>query len=248
MIIRDGTPTMTYKPNLEYLSNFSPRDGTVEFFNRIRSILKPTDVVIDLGAGRAKWFEDDPNSFKTKLRHFTPDVKGFIGADIDSIVMKNRSTNQNLLIENGKIPLDDHSVDVVVCDYVFEHIGEPKEFSSEVDRILKPGGYLCARTPHKYNYVSIGARLIPISVQAGVLRNVQPNRKQIDIFPTHFQMNTDQQINACFPSYKSYSYVFKTEPSYFLGRKIVFKLVAAVHYIMPAWFGGNLMIFLRKPL
>jgi hypothetical protein len=42
-------------------------DGTIEFYSRIRSLIEPTSVVLDLGAGRGKWVEDLV-SYRRQLR------------------------------------------------------------------------------------------------------------------------------------------------------------------------------------
>jgi ubiquinone/menaquinone biosynthesis C-methylase UbiE len=45
------------------------------------------------------------------------------------------------------LPLGDASIDVIVSDVTFEHIVDPAQAARELDRVLKHGGWLCARTP-----------------------------------------------------------------------------------------------------
>jgi ubiquinone/menaquinone biosynthesis C-methylase UbiE len=45
------------------------------------------------------------------------------------------------------IPLEDESVDSVVCTQVFEHLNKPFESVIEISRILKVGGYLLLTVP-----------------------------------------------------------------------------------------------------
>jgi SAM-dependent methyltransferase len=56
------------------------------------------------------------------------------------------SDRVKLIVEN-RIPFADSSFDVVVSNQVFEHIRHPKQFISEIHRVLKPGGTFIARFP-----------------------------------------------------------------------------------------------------
>ena len=39
------------------------------------------------------------------------------------------------------IPLDDHQYDVVFCNHVMEHVDDPIQCMSELQRVMKPGGW-----------------------------------------------------------------------------------------------------------
>ena len=47
-------------PGENLLGGYHELDGTIEFYGRINAILKSSDSVLDLGAGRGSWhFEDN---------------------------------------------------------------------------------------------------------------------------------------------------------------------------------------------
>ena len=46
------------------------------------------------------------------------------------------------------IPLEDESVDLVLCNQVLEHVTDPVASVSEIWRILKPGGIILGSVPH----------------------------------------------------------------------------------------------------
>ena len=70
---------------------------------------------------------------------------------------------------------------------------------AEIERILKPGGWFCARTPNKWGYISLGANLIPNSLHVRFLKFLQPDRQEEDVFPTRYRMNTIAALKTHFP-------------------------------------------------
>ncbi len=234
-----------YKPEDQYLGEFTPNDGTIEFYGRIKAIARPEHTVLDLGAGRAAWFEDDPCKYRKQIQILKGSVNEVIAADIDEVVLENRSSDRNILITE-KVPLPDNSVDIIIADYVLEHIQDPEEFVSEVRRILRPKGMFCARTPHKHSYVAIGARMVPNRRHSDCLKSLQPERKSQDVFPTAYKLNTLSSIGRNFKGLDNFSYIFRADPSYFFGNKHIYNALEIVHKFSPSWFSGNIFVFLRN--
>ena len=110
-----------------------------------------------------------------------------------------------------KIPLDDNSMDIIVADWVLEHVLNPVEFSSEIYRVLKPGGIFCARTPHKYKYVSLFATLLKNKLRSKALNFIQPQKKEQDTFPTAYKLNTLKTIKKNFKNYKNFNYLYTSK-------------------------------------
>lgn len=236
-----------FDPASSLLGNYSSFDGTVEFYGRINALLRPDYCVVDLGAGRGAWWSGDKAPYRRELRRIRGKVAKFIGADVDPVVLQNPTTDENILIQEGAVPLPANSVEMVICDFVFEHILDPERFRCEVDRILKPGGYLCARTPHALNYVTLAARLIRNSQHARWLAMVQPSRQAQDVFPTAYRLNTLRAVEAQFAGWHNYSYVYPTEPSYYFGQKWMHTGLSLMHKFMPNVVSGNIFAFLQKP-
>ncbi len=236
-----------FNPDLLYAGNYQPLDGTVEFYGRINSLLKKTDIVLNIDAGRGAWYFEDKCEYRRKLINIKPLVKKLIGADIDPIVLKNPTTSANYVIKNHTIPLRSNSIDIIICDYVLEHVKYPDSFYQEVDRLLKPDGYFFARTPHKFHYVSIIARLISNQFHARFLSILQPKRKSEDVFPIEYKMNTLACINKIFNSYINQSYLYSAEPAYYFGNRTIFKFFSFLHGILPKEIISNIFIFLQKP-
>jgi hypothetical protein len=48
-----------FDPLSTMLAKYHPLDGTIEFYGRVNAVMKTTDIVLDLGAGRGSWYYDD---------------------------------------------------------------------------------------------------------------------------------------------------------------------------------------------
>jgi SAM-dependent methyltransferase len=235
-----------YDPGERKVGGFTSNDGTIEFFNRINALLESDFTVLDVGAGRGSWYHVDGCEYRRKLRTIKGKVKEYICADIDEAVLANPTSDKNLIIKNERVPLADRSVDLIVSDYVLEHVIDVASFKREITRLLKPGGYFCARTPHGMHYVSVFARLIRNSEHTKVLRHIQPKRDACDIFPTAYKVNSLRKVQKLFPDWTNYSYVHASEPQYFFGSHSLYRLFVLLHAFLPKSVKGNVFIFLRN--
>lgn len=235
-----------FNPEKDFIGGFTSNDGTIEFYNRVNALVNRDSIIVDLGAGRAAWFESDHCEYRRQLHSLKNKSQHLIGVDIDEAVLQNRSTHENLLLINGNIPVDDASVDLVIADYVLEHVDNPAKFASEVRRVLRVGGVFCARTPHLLNYISLAARAVPDSAHGIVLGRAQPNRKPEDVFTTRYKMNTIRKVRNVFLEFDDYSYIYRTDPAYYFGSKVIYKILNIVHHVLPKFISGNIFVFLVK--
>ena len=232
------------------LGGFTRKDGTVEFYSRVNALLSEDDVVLDYGAGRGAWTELDESPFRRSLRGFQGKVNKVIACDVDEAVLQNQASDEQFVITPGEaLPLDDRSVDVIVTDWVLEHLDKPVEVFTELHRILKPGGWVCARTPNRYGYVTILTGLIHNRLHTRVLKMVQPDRKEVDVFPTVFKMNSLGDVDRVCGQvgFENHTYRFTPEPGYFFDSRIMFFVFNCVDAILPRFMMPTLMVFLRKP-
>jgi SAM-dependent methyltransferase len=238
---------MKYNPSENMVGGFTDNDGTIDFYLRINSIIDRDSVVLDLGAGRAGWYEDENSKTRRDIRLLKGKVKKLIAADVDKVVLNNRSSDEQIVIADGVLGLEPNSIDLIVADYVLEHIDDPTEFYEQINTCLKSGGWFCARTPHKYSYVALAASLLNNSLHSMFLRYIQPDRKELDVFPTRYNLNQLKEINSTFLKWKNLSFIYRPEPAYYFGNKSVFVIQSLLHRILPAFAVGNLFVFVQKP-
>lgn len=88
-------------------------------------------------------------------------AQSVIGVDIDEKTIafaQSKYLRKNLSFKVGSadnIPVEDHSVDVVVSFETIEHHDKHEEMLQEIKRVLTPGGLLIMSSPDKLNYRDI---------------------------------------------------------------------------------------------
>ena len=95
------------------------------------------------------WLKESSNLFEgyPRLLHIAPEVslmrhfkrhyrdsKNYITADLESPLA-------DLHFDVQSIPLEDQSVDVIICNHLLEHVEDDRRAMAELYRILKPGGW-----------------------------------------------------------------------------------------------------------
>ena len=95
-------------------------------------------VVADIGGGNSPYYE-----------YFGPYASKYLSVDIN--ISASDSDKRPIIFIEGTaeaIPLEDASVDLVLCNQVLEHVIDPAKSASEIWRILKPGGIFIGSVPH----------------------------------------------------------------------------------------------------
>jgi SAM-dependent methyltransferase len=228
---------------------FSHRDCTVSFYARVDALLEPHMTMLNLGAGRGANIEEDTSTYRRRLQTFKARAARVIGVDLDPVVFDNPDLHDAHLIKIGEpYPLADESIDLIVSDHVLEHVTNPVEFAAEVHRVLKPGGWFCARTPVKWGYIGLCARLVPNSLHVRVLEKLQPERKAEDVFPVVYRMNSLTALKRVFQpaEWRNFTYGFNGDPGYHANSQILFKLIETWCWLMPRALGAKFHVFLQK--
>ena len=228
---------------------FTRDDGTLEFYLRVQALLRPTDVVLDLGAGRGGAAEELSDDFRSAMLRIRGKVARFVGADVDPVVRENPLVDEAVVFDPAEpLPFEDASFDLIVSDWVLEHIPDGAAFAREVGRLLKPGGWFCARTPNKHSYFALAARLVPAALEGRALSAAQKGRGEADVFPKYYRLNTIGAIRAAFPppGWNAYCYMSSPVPSYHGGRLWLLRALAYYQNVVPDSLKTVMLAFLRK--
>ena len=231
------------------VGGFTRLDGQIEFYVRINALVDEKSRVLDFGAGRGQWALDPMPEMARRLRTLKGRVAEVVGSDVEEVVMSNPTLDTAVVVEPGvPLPFEAGGFDLVIADHVLEHVepGDAQAVADDIMRVLKPGGWLAARTPNKWGMIGIGSRAIPNKLHARVLSRLQPGRKAEDVFPTRYAMNTRKHLRALFPGQDVHVYGHASEPTYFGRSKTAWRVAAGVDRMTPSRMAPTLMVFVQK--
>jgi len=230
---------------------YSHVDGTVEFYQRINVLIRSDMRILDYGAGRGAQIIKANTEFKKQLITFKGKVGQVVGIDIDNTVMGNPFLDiAHVILPDERLPFEDESFDLIICDWVLEHVENPTRFFKEVDRVLKPGGWFCARTPNRYGLIGLATNLVPNTLHIPLLKRLQPERQSIDVFPTIYRANTLKKLKEFMHSdqWLHCSYISNPEPPYVQRSYFVMVLIQLYWRLVPNSMHTVLNIFVQKKL
>jgi SAM-dependent methyltransferase len=142
----------------------------------------PLTTMLDLGAGAGIVGQMDFRGLVSKV----------CGVDLDPRVAENPFLDEARVARGEEIPYGDGVFDVVLSDNVLEHLNEPRKVFAEVHRVLRPGGRFCFKTPNKWHYMPMIARLTPHAFHRAV--NQRRGRASEDTFPTRYRANSRRAV------------------------------------------------------
>ncbi|RJQ31202.1 SAM-dependent methyltransferase [Candidatus Parcubacteria bacterium] len=106
---------------------------------KIREIAEKSDVILDVGGGRK--FQKGMKKYEILFKN-----KKYLNMDMVA------EYKPDILGDIKSIPLDDNSVDAIICKAVLEHIDDPFKAVAEMYRVLRPGGVCLVSLPFIYPY------------------------------------------------------------------------------------------------
>lgn len=153
------------------------------FRERILQHLQQSSLeVLDLGAGAGIVSQMNFHGIAARIS----------GIDPDERVVDNPYLDEGKVAFGEDVPYPNESFDLIFADNVLEHLPDPEKVFSEINRLLRPGGFFLAKTPNKNHYMPLIARLTPHWFHQWV--NEWRGRESVDVFPTRYQANTKRVI------------------------------------------------------
>ncbi len=236
-----------FHPELDF-GGFTDLDGSILFYTRVQALLSPDAVAVDVGCGRGTQV-DDPVALRRELRILRGKCRRAIGLDVDPAAEANPYIDEfGLLDASGCWPLDSGSADLVLADFVLEHIAEPGLFFSEAARVLRASGVICIRTINAWSYVGVGSRLVPDRLHARLLGRLQRQRAACDVFPTFYRCNTIPKLRRSLEAHGFDSAVYgaEAEPAYLAFNPAAYALGLAHRRLAPRFMQTGLFAWGRR--
>lgn len=153
------------------------------FRSSIERHIDGTSRILDLGAGAGIVTQ---MNFRGVAGHVS-------GVDLDPRVLVNPYLDHSRVGSAEKLPFADDAFDLVFADNVLEHLPDPLTAFREISRVLRPGGRFLAKTPNKWHYMPLMARVTPHSFHR--FYNRLRGRAGEDTFPTRYRANSRGAIH-----------------------------------------------------
>lgn len=166
----DGTDVQQFYGDLWHMSDVWDACGRwsdEQFARHFDGLLRPGDVVLDVGCG-------DARAYQTRIMKM---VGALHGVDVSAqAVERARARGVRAVVHDlgQRLPFSDGMFDKAVCLEVLEHLFDPKLAAKEMTRVLKPGGLLIVSVPNAGYFRDRLLALFRGQVDAGVLDYANP--------------------------------------------------------------------------
>jgi len=117
------------------------------FDETVKKIFTEKKLIIDIGGG-LRILKEKNNRYEPShewIRSYLKNVDYKILDPVDTF-------NPDIVGDIHSLPLEDNSVDAIICLSVLEHVKNPILATQEIYRVLKPGGYCFIYVPFLYYY------------------------------------------------------------------------------------------------
>jgi len=158
--------------------------------NKIKSLVSDDTCIGHLGCGRDL----------KRVYEVTNGAKVF-GIDLNLESLKEYKTGERIRANLEKIPFRDEYFDVLISEFVFEHIENPEKVISECRRILKRNGKIIFLTINKFSLFGFTSVFTPhwFHQLIGKMRLTPQSHK--DVFKTYYRINSVNKIRKLLRKY-----------------------------------------------
>lgn len=151
------------------------------FEEALASRLGPHAVVLDSGSGPGSWV----------LHEHRDKIALLVGEDVCAPAV--HQLDAFVLAPCTQLPFADGSFDLVLAYLVVEHLAMPTAALREYARVLRPGGYLCIKTPAVRTPLFLLSRVLPTGMHKWLKAGI--GTPADDVFPTYYRANTISDLS-----------------------------------------------------
>jgi SAM-dependent methyltransferase len=178
---------------VEHLLTPGLRNAQFAYRDILLAKLSSTTLWLDIGCGRRLFPDWMPGAEEAQV-DLRARLKTTFGVDPDFASLRDNKFVQNRVAgDSCSLPFADASFDLLTANMVIEHISDPVALLAEVSRVLKPSGIFLFHTPNAHSYSTGLARMVPEKWKAWLIGFFEA-RKEEDVFPALYQMNTPRRI------------------------------------------------------
>ena len=209
-------------------SKFSKEYGGEKLTNDYLLLLKkninPNSIILDAGCGEGGMFAESKLNKKGKR-------KLLIG--VDSNIKRNPYLDKKFVADLERLPFNNETFDIIVCEWVIEHLQNPYLVFEEFLRVLKTDGVLIFITPNILNPLVLFSKLIPSNIKDKILKRLLGVEEK-DLFPLFLRCNSAFKINKITQKVGLKKEFLNTYPNpyYFKFNKILLSFIIYVERIL----------------
>ncbi|NIO19639.1 MAG: methyltransferase domain-containing protein [Candidatus Aenigmarchaeota archaeon] len=186
-------------------------------------------VVLDAGCGK--------KGIMNKYIHQTRIAVG-IDLQIDDL-KRNQALDAFALGFLEALPFGSNCFDVIVCQWVIEHLAHPKRVFREFARVLKPRGHLIVVTNSILNPLMLISFLLPRYMRDFLKKSLMPTCDEEDTFPTYYRCNSISKLSRILArlGFQELATCYSGDHSLFIFNQTIFKLILLFEKITNVpWF------------
>lgn len=199
------------------------RDSLRIYSDIINQNTTPETRILDIGCGHGELlkavYDKTPHTY---------------GVDPDK-----EALDKNTLIKNKVVgvvedlPFESNFFDLVVSEWVLEHLNDPEKAFREIFRVLKPGGKVVFLTPNVWNYNVWMIRMIPNRFHSFFTRKLY-DRQEGDTYPVRYKINSVKKIAKILEpiGFKKSQLILNGDPSYISFNRPLFALARVLEKIL----------------
>lgn len=137
---------------------------------------------------------------KSRAEKYFGKAKEVIAVDIDRKTLEiNNYADKKILADVSNIPMiKNDSVDIVLSEWVLEHLEEPHSAFNETARVLKPRGIFIFETPNTANPI-VGLFRIIKKISNKATKTISSkyllDKTEDDIYPAYYKANSAKSLD-----------------------------------------------------